>query len=103
MFTVVVHEEGRAVAEVIEQRFHQCPTGLFGHTHGRCDLARDETGVGDRCKLDQPHAVVGVDTLGRRLKGEPGLAHAANPGERDQPAFVEEADDFCELTVSAHE
>ena len=47
---------------------------------------RDELGILDRRELDEPHAIgVLAGALPPGPEGELGLAHAAHPGERQQP------------------
>ena len=71
--------------------------------HGR-DRRRDRRRVADRGQLDHPHAVGKLaGHLGADLERQPGLADAADAGQRDQPARPHELGDLGDHLLPAHE
>ena len=65
---------------------------------------RDGGRVADRGQLDHPHAVRKLSGhLGADLERQPGLADAADAGQRDQPVRPHELGDLGDQLLPAHQ
>ena len=91
MLEVVEHEQRRALAEVVEQlvlRREAAVRAVEGELDRLGEGGREEVRRGDGRERDEVDAVrVAVDAARGGLEGEPGLARAARPDEREQAAL----------------
>ena len=85
VFAVVQHEQQAAVVQCRDDAVLGCAAGLRDPERGR-DGGWYRVGLGDRRELAEPGPVrvAGLASRGDR-QGEPGLANAAHPGQREQP------------------
>jgi hypothetical protein len=68
------------------------------------DSPLDEAGLGERGQVDEPDTVrPRVELPACDLQREPGLAGAADPGERDEAVLPERCGELVELPLAAEE
>jgi hypothetical protein len=104
VLAVVEHEEQAPVREDAGQRLLRRRAQVLEQADRGGDLGGDEVGVADGRQVDEPRAVGVVrQHRCRGLYREARLAHAAGPGERDEPLASEQVRDRVEVIVAADE
>src|SRR6516164_7153571 len=80
---------------------HVWPLGDGQHAG---DRARDQPQVGDRCEVDEPHAVTpDANLTGGFRQRQPRLAHAAGARQRDKTLLAQQVLELPELSLSPDE
>ena len=104
MLAVVDHQEGGPGCEVGGHLVQRIRRGV-GREAECCDEGPGQRSVvGDGRQVDEPDPLrVGGDLPVRHLDGEPGLAAAADPGERHQPVGGDQLADVLDGVVPADE
>jgi hypothetical protein len=107
VLAVVEEQEQVTGRQVPAQSVHQCGERLGAfhrHAEGGGNLAGNESGVGERCQLDEKDAVGEVGaSLGGQLDGETGLAYSAHAGQAHEPGGAEEVSQLLEFSPAADE
>jgi hypothetical protein len=98
LLEVVQHEDGAFPGDLVD--------GVCRRTNGGGDGRLDERRIAQRRKVDEPDAVecIRCDLFGD-LHCEPGLAHAARAGDRDEPRALgaQQAQHVRQFLVPPHE
>ncbi len=104
VLAIVENDQHLPVPYEPRQRFADGTSGLLLHPHYGCDGLRHESRIGERCELDQPHAVREiVHQPPSDLQRQPRLADAADTGERHQPVLREQLRNVLDLALAADE
>ena len=105
VLAVVENEQDARPRQRAGERSHDFDARLVAHVEGGGHGLGHETGVGDHRQLHLPRTTrVVVDHLACHLEGEPGLAAASRPGERDQRGpTVEQGARLAQLRPATHE
>ena len=104
LLEVVEDEQHLAVAQRLGDAVDHGPVRLVGHADRSSDGRRDQLPFTDRLQRDEPDPVGEVVGGGRRnLQGQPRLADAARPGERQQARPAQEPERLLELVASSDE
>ncbi len=104
MLHVVEHEEYLLVAQSLGHHRHRVGVRARGGIDRVGDGGHDRVRSQQRCQLDVGDTVrEAVTPPVRCCEGQPGLAHAAGAGERDQAPLTDQLDDPVDLGVPADE
>ena len=104
VLAVVEHQQQFLGAEELDNALFERHVGVWLHAERGRDHLHERFGIARRRELAQPRTVGETrEHLGRHLRGEARLAHAAHPDERDQAGLVECLRDAIELVVAADE
>jgi hypothetical protein len=104
VLAVVDDQERFSVPEELDESLVGRHFRVLGDLERTTRRVRDEAGLAQRSELDEPGAVLELPKqLGRHLQRQPGLAHAADAGQRDEPVAPDELGDLLDLSLSSDE
>ena len=104
VLAVVEHQQHPLGPQTLRQGLGGRLPGLLPQPQGGGDRPRHQGRVRQRLKLRKPRPVgIVLAHLRGRLQGQPRLAAAAAPGQRDQPVVPEQALDGRKLALPADE
>ena len=102
VLAVVEHEQQLRVAQALEDVVEQVAVRAFANAEHMRDGLEDELRVEHGREIDQPGAVAEpVGVRGGDLDGQPRLARAARPGQRDETRFAQQRRELVELALRA--
>jgi hypothetical protein len=104
VLTVVEHQERTLGAEEVDDAFGQLFASVLFDAQRRRQGGRDLVRPSHTSELAQVHPIgIGVVRCRRDVQGDPRLAHAARPGEGDEPAPLEQPLDLGDLCITTDE
>ena len=104
VLAVVQDQQSPLPRKVAGQLVDEGPGAEVRHPHGAGSGGRHRRQVVHRGQVHQPHPVrKRLPERAGRLQRQPGLAHAAHSGERQQPPHAQQPPDLGHLVPTAHE
>ena len=100
MLGVVYYKQQLAFPKVREYGRHQRLLRNLANVERLGDRVLDKRGIGEAAQIDEPRAVrESLEQLRRDLQGEPGLADAAYPRERNDSPLAQQFAQFGDLAI----